>query len=131
MRHVYKEVYSFPVVVGVGQVINLSTPIYFTGFPPILARQVNAVAISSTFPGASVADLMLTLVDDFDAQLFYHYPLYDLMLAPEDAGNIPVQNSLLRQTCLKNVNLGKSFFVSTTQIGYIAETTIFTIHFYT
>lgn len=131
MRHIYKEIYSYPVKTGVGQIVNLSTPVFFGGYSRLIGREVNALAISTTAQGSALASYLITLVDVFGNQLLYNYPAYDLQQAPEDGANIPQRNSILRLTSLKDIDLKQSFFVSSVAVGYVSETTIFTIHFYT
>ncbi len=116
--------YTYPVNIFAGTVNNASTPVYFDGYPELTEAKIKAISISTLF--TNMGDFFLTIKNVSGESLLYNYPVVDLLQSNSTA---VIQNKL-RLFDIDKIDLKQSYFINVTNVAYIANATIFQIHFY-
>jgi len=122
----FDHVYTLPVNVFNGQIVNSSTPEYFGNYPFLWDKTVKAVSCNPGLIDPTVnPDFLLTLMNTDGEQLWYNQPISDLVQTT--GGNF---NLKLRLCKLKSIDLQRSYYTNVTGIGFIVTGTIFSLNFY-
>lgn len=125
---VYDNTYSLPIDVTVGQIVNSSTPKYFTGYSYLRGKKIKAISIMPLLVNApSGLGLMLTLRDGNGKELLYNYPMSDLIVSNVQFGS-PLNR--LRLFNLYDLDLENSYWSQTQNVGYGAAQRIVIINFH-
>ncbi len=122
----FDNVYTFPVKVFNGQVVNNSVPQYFGNYPFLNDKRVKAISVQPVAWSPAVnSDYMITLIDVNGEQLLFNQPVSDLVVTV--AG---VNRTRLRLFNLFGIDLQRSYFSSVTGVGFITNATLFNLNFY-
>jgi hypothetical protein len=125
---VYDNTYSVPIDVTVGQIVNSSTPKYFTGYSYLRSKKIKAISIMPLLVNApSGLGLMLTLRDGKGNELLYNYPMSDLIVSNVQFGS-PLNR--MRLFNLYDLDLENSYWSQTQNVGYGAAQRIVIINFH-
>jgi hypothetical protein len=125
---VYDNTYSVPIDVTVGQIVNSSTPKYFTGYSYLRSKKIKAISIMPLLVNApSGLGLMLTLRDGKGDELLYNYPMSDLIVSNVQFGS-PLNR--MRLFNLYDLDLENSYWSQTQNVGYGAAQRIVIINFH-
>lgn len=120
------RIYTVPISVRFGQINNASTPTFFQGYPFLRGKKVKAVGVSPQSGRLAAGDpYYITLVNGKGEQLLYNWPIWDLVIT--SAG---VNRNRLRYFDLYDIDLLNSYWINSSNVGYIVTDTLFRINFY-
>ena len=121
----FEGVYTLPIQVQTGVINNASTPIYFTGYPYLLKKKIKAINFNLR-QGATIPQYVyFTLYNSKGEQLVYNLPASDIINSSQ-----PANQTRLRLFDLYDIDLQKSYWIYSQNIGWIITGTIFELNFY-
>lgn len=122
----FDNVYTFPVKVFNGQVVNNSVPQYFGNYPFLNDKTVKAISVQMIdWNIVTNPDFLLTFMNIKGEQLLFNQLVSDLVVT---VGG--VNNTRLRLFNLFAVDLQRSYFSSVQGVAFIGNATLFNINFY-
>lgn len=120
------KIYTVPINVRFGEINNASTPNFFSGYPALRNQRIKGIAVSPQ-PGRLAASdpYYITLVDGKGNQLLYNWPIWDLVITSSGSNT-----NRLRLFDLYDIDLLSSYWINSSNVGYVVTDTLFRINFY-
>lgn len=122
---VVDQVYTLVVSVQGGQILNTSTPIYFTGYPVLRNKTIKSITFNRRTGAGNAGYIFLNLFNGKGDQLLTDYPASDLC----NISN-PALQTRQRLFNLYDIDLQKSYYIDTLNIPQPITRVYFELNFY-